>query len=185
MSPTLNARGRRTVAAVEAAALTATDELPFDQITVREISTRAGVSERVFFNHFATREDAFLGNEQPTVVESWARELMTDVTIPLFTGAAKLVALPAVAPEVQRRRMELLRTQPALLARAHELLAPLREQCRGIVSAALRLRHPQLPTHHVDRLARLVVAAAAELLDVDALDSGFAESLRTIRDELA
>lgn len=140
------------------------------------------MSERVFFNHFPRREDAFLGVEQPVVDEVQAGALIADARIPLITGAVTLVSLPHVDPEIQRRRAELVATQPVLLARAHELLGPVRQRCTEIIQVALVSRHPELPSEHVDRLARVVVAAASELLDVDVEEAGFVESLRTILD---
>ena len=164
MSGSLNARGRRTVAAIERAALAAADELPFARITVREICERASVSERVFFNHFATREDAFLGRDQPSVDEDWAQRYTTRDDLPLIRGAARLVVLDPVPHAVQERRQRLITDHPELLARAYAVLTPLRERCRNIVATAVRRRHPELTTSQIEQLARIVVAAASELV---------------------
>ena len=73
-----NARGRATVAAIESAALALAHSRVVEQITVAAICERAEVTERVFFNHFPTKEDAFLGLEIPTLDEDWAIEYIND-----------------------------------------------------------------------------------------------------------
>ncbi|SIT67546.1 TetR/AcrR family transcriptional regulator [Microbacterium sp. RU33B] len=178
-----NARGRRTLAAIEEAALAAAEEMPFGQVTVREICTRAGVSERVFFNHFETREDAFLGHARPTVDEEWAHRLLTDTSVPLLVGAARLVAVPLVPPVVRRRRQELTAAHPELLARAHAVLAPLRVRCVDIVATAVGIRHPQAPPTTVEQFSRMVVAAASEILQAP-LHPETTALLRSMVDEL-
>ena len=90
-----NARGRATIAAIERAALALADSRVVEQITVAAICEQAVVTERVFFNHFPTKEDAFLGLEIPTLDEDWAIEYINDETIPLLTGATRLVRLPS------------------------------------------------------------------------------------------
>ena len=183
MSRSLNARGRRTVAAIEHAALEAADELPFTRITVREICERAGVSERVFFNHFATREDAFLGHERPSVDADWARRYETEEDISLVSGAARLVRLPVVPSRVQERRHELISAQPELLARAYSLLAPIRQECREIVASAARRRHPELTDGQLEQLASVVVAVASEILGAPD-DADVTAVLRSLRAEI-
>jgi AcrR family transcriptional regulator len=159
-----NARGRRTIAAIETAALDAAGEVAYDQITVHQICARARVSERVFFNHFLTKEDAFIGRDVPSIDEGRARGLIAEPSGPLMTGAARLVILPEIPEEIANRRRALVAATPALLARAHETLTPVRERCLEIVCEALRTRFPSWSKEQRDGVARVVVAGAAELL---------------------
>lgn len=159
-----NARGRRTVAAVEEAALHLAKDLAFEEITVELICRRAGISERVFFNHFAVREDAFLGRDRPHVDEAWAERYISDPSIPLITGVARLVILPAVEEGISQFRTELTATNPALLSRAYTILIPVREECVHLVTQALQTRNPHLPVNGRTAAARVIVGAASELI---------------------
>lgn len=162
-----NARGRATIDAIERAALALADSRPVEQITVAAICERAEVTERVFFNHFPTKEDAFLGREIPVLDEDWALEYIEDQTIPLLTGAARLVHLPSpLELDVLERRRELVARNPALLARAHERLSPVRAACVEIVRLAVQRRRPESSDSDAESVARVTVAAAAELLPV-------------------
>lgn len=179
-----NARGRRTVAAIEKAALDAGEELPWTSATVAEICARAGVSERVFFNHFRTREDAFIGTDRPTLDDGAAARYISDPRVPLITGAAHLVKLPPVDPNTQRRRIALIAAHPALLAREYSVLVPLRERCREIVAAAIANRDPGLSEGERHTLAAVIVGAASELVaDPEGMAPASA-ALRRLREHL-
>jgi AcrR family transcriptional regulator len=160
-----NARGRATIAAIERAALELADSRAVEQITVAAICQHAGVTERVFFNHFPTKEDAFLGLEIPGFDEEWAIEYVNDPTIPLLTGATRLVRLPSpIELDALERRRELVARNPALLARAYERLSPVRAACVEVVRRAVQRRRPQSSADQAESVARVIVAAAAEML---------------------
>ena len=160
-----NARGRATVAAIEGAALALADSRVVEQITVAAICERAEVTERVFFNHFPTKEDAFLGLEIPTLDEEWAMEYINDDSIPLLTGATRLVRLAAPSDlDALERRRELVARNPGLLARAHERLSPVRATCVDVVRRAVQRRRPQSSADDAESVARVIVAATAEML---------------------
>jgi len=175
-----NVRGRATIAAIERAALTLADSSVVDQINVAAICELAQVSERVFFNHFPTKEDAFLGREIPTVDEDWAIEYINDETIPLLTGATRLVRLPSsIDLDVLERRRELVARNAGLLARAHERLSPVRAACVDVVRQAIQQRRPRLTADNAESVARVVAAAAAEMLPVAGAPADI-ESLRGV-----
>ena len=92
---------------------------------------------------------------------------INDETIPLLTGATRLVRLPSPIdlPALERRR-ELVARNPGLLARAHERLAPVRAACVDVVRRAVQRRRPQLTADDAESVARVIVAAAAEMLPV-------------------
>jgi AcrR family transcriptional regulator len=161
-----NARGRATIDAIERAALALADS-GVEQITVAAICERAAVTERVFFNHFRTKEDAFLGRDIPTLDEDWAIVYINDPAIPLLTGATRLVRLPSpIDLRTLERRRELVARNPALLARSYERLSPVRAACVGVVRRAVQRRRPQLSADNAESVARVIVAAAAEMLPV-------------------
>lgn len=180
-----NARGRRTVAAVEEAALDLAKDRPFEEITVELICRQAGISERVFFNHFAVREDAFLGQGRPHIDEAWAERYVSDPSIPLITGAARLVILPAVDANTRQLRTELTATNPALLSRAYTILIPVREECVHLVAQALATRNPRLTGNARTAAARVIVGAASELIKASDNDlAATADALSDLRFQL-
>jgi AcrR family transcriptional regulator len=111
-----NARGR-----LAAAALTLYAEQGFEQTTVAEIATRAGLSERTFFRHFADkREVLFYGMEI-------ARDLLARAIADAPASAAPIdavgSALEAVSamiqenPERARQRDAIVSSNPELRER--------------------------------------------------------------------
>ena len=58
-------RARATADAIESAALDLVLDRGYNQVTVDLICDVAGVSQRTFFNHFPTKDDAMLGRDRP------------------------------------------------------------------------------------------------------------------------
>ncbi|MBC8091841.1 MAG: TetR/AcrR family transcriptional regulator, partial [Pseudonocardia sp.] len=110
-------RKRATRRALRAATLDLGLELGFGQVRIEEITARAGVSERTFFNYFATKEDAALLD----VLTVTDEELAT-LTGPVGTLWPQLAAL--FGADVERvdgadlpRLTELQRSHPPLESR--------------------------------------------------------------------
>src|SRR5712692_10389404 len=92
-----NARGR-----LEQAALKLYIERGFDQTTVAEIATQAGLTERTFFRHFADKREVLFwgaGALQELVVSTVASA--PDSAAPIDAVAAALEAAGAVLQERQ------------------------------------------------------------------------------------
>ncbi len=130
-----NARGR-----LEQAALQLYSERGFEQTTVAEIATRAGLTERTFFRHFADKREVLFGGE------SALQEIFTNAIAcapdPLAPIDAVVVALEAGGILIQDRR-ELVRQRRAVIAanaelQARELLK--RASLASAIAGALRRR---------------------------------------------
>lgn len=203
MQPVRNARGLATARRIEAAAVRLAAEHGLDGLTVDAICTEAGISQRTFFHHYPTKEDALLGLDLPVLDEHRVRAYLSDPGIGVLSGAVGLVRLPPVQAEDAELlpiRMRLISSSPALMRRQSERLLPLLNEVRGFVLT--RLRGAGAGTSGPDEAtlelqAELVTAIGAALMQtigVRAVETGvpptdqapgdMLESLRPIWDRL-
>ena len=138
-----NAAGRLRTAALELF-----EERGFEQTTVAEIATRAGLTERTFFRHFADkREVLFRGSEQLRDTLIAAVDQAPAAASPLQAVTTALDAAgTAFAPAFARRRHAVILATPELQERELIKLTALTEA----LTDALRRRGVRDP---VARLA--------------------------------
>ncbi len=112
--PTQRTPGRRdrkkqqTRAALIAAALRLVDERGLERVTVEEISAAVDVSPRTFFNYFAGKDDALIGD--PLIEPAEMRNRLAAVPTGTPVVEALLAALgPAIAQVQADREMWLVR----------------------------------------------------------------------------
>ena len=127
----LPAPGRRdrkkqqTRAALIDAALRLVAERGLDRVTVEDISDAADVSPRTFFNYFATKDEALIGDQFVDDAGVRDRFLAVEPGVPVI--GAILLAITPVLAEMERQReiwflrMRVLTQNPSLVSR---LLAP-------------------------------------------------------------
>ncbi|MDO5503670.1 MAG: TetR/AcrR family transcriptional regulator [Actinomycetia bacterium] len=121
-APTLRERQRtETRDAIERAALELVDERGVEQVTVRDIAAAAGISERTFFNHYATKEDALVS--RPEWLIEATRAAIVDGTGSLLDDLeqACVQAVEAVSDErdgILATRQRVLRNNPTLFSSA-------------------------------------------------------------------
>ncbi len=130
-----NARGR-----LEQAALELYVERGFEQTTVAEIASRAGLTERTFFRHFADKREVLFwgqGALQELVVGTVAGA--PDTAAPIDAVAVAVEAAGAALQERRehaRRRQAVIAANPELQERELIKLASL----AAAIAGALRLR---------------------------------------------
>lgn len=114
-------RKQQTRAALTGAALRLCAARGFDQVTVDDISAEAGVSARTFFNYFASKDDAVLGDHLVEVDAMRARLAALLPTTPVLEALRRAVLLVVAAMEADREhwflRMAVIRHSPQLLPR--------------------------------------------------------------------
>ncbi|MEU8236767.1 TetR family transcriptional regulator [Actinoplanes missouriensis] len=113
------AKRRQTRLDLITAALRLVDERGADRVTVDEIAATAGVSARTFFNYFATKEDALVGDPLEGCTDLRAQLLDRPADQPLLEAL-----LDALAPVFQQihddrdrwlLRMRVIHQNPQLL----------------------------------------------------------------------
>jgi len=122
---------QQTRAALIAAALRLVDERGIERVTVEEISEAADVSTRTFFNYFATKDDALIGDPIVDAADLHERLLAAPADLPLLS-ALMLALAPAIDQieadrDMWRLRLRVIKNNPALLpalfARGNEVEA--------------------------------------------------------------
>lgn len=110
----------QTRRALEQAALTLVRERGFDGVTVEQIADAVDVSTRTFFNYFASKEEAVIGQD-PGVVARLTRALAARPVEESSLESLRVV-LTELAAELPQRRDEwvaqraLIRSEPRLLS---------------------------------------------------------------------
>ena len=151
---------QQTRAALTSAALRLADERGLDGVTVEEISAAADVSSRTFFNYFATKDDAIIGD--PVVDgEQMCRNLIALPPEMPIVEAVWQVLRPAVEliqaeREVWLLRMRVIKNNPELLPVLFARGAG--EEARFVAAVAARTGLP--PDDAFPQLAATLTGAA-------------------------
>ncbi|MEL5991084.1 TetR/AcrR family transcriptional regulator [Microbacterium phosphatis] len=137
-------RAAATTAAIERAALELVLEHGYAQVTVDMICEVAGISQRTFFNHFPTKDDALLGQEHPGIDERAARRFVIS-TGPILIDAIALISLPpSDAPNIEQR-MKVIASSTTLLSRQIARITAMENELREIIELRLEHASPTAP----------------------------------------
>lgn len=140
---------------LESAALDLFVERGFEQTTVPDIATRAGLTTRTFFRHFADKREVLFGDEDR--IPDLATRMVLDAPPELGPMAVVQHALPILAASAFDGRLEQLLRRRAIIEGNHGLrereLRKMR-QVTDAIAAAFR-------TRGVDDLSACAVAETA------------------------
>jgi AcrR family transcriptional regulator len=140
---------RATRNAIQRAALTLSLDWGFDRITVEEISRAAQVSSRTFFNYFATKEAAVVGDMPTLPVGPAVERFVTAGDQPILDGIRDLLlgtvdALPDPDDvDIEQLRRQLLREYPSLFSVRMAGMRQLELDLAGLVERRLVRDDPE------------------------------------------
>ncbi|MBK4347061.1 TetR/AcrR family transcriptional regulator [Lacisediminihabitans changchengi] len=164
---TRNARGRATVRSIEREAVRLALQHGPAALTVDHICEAVGISQRQFFNHFDTKDDALLGWELPHLSAERRQAYLDDPAVGVLTGALTLVELPTEITEEQElvhARLRVMSAAPWLAARQTARMLPIAGQVAAVVELKLRtIAGADIPEDHIRSAAALITAMAAAL----------------------
>lgn len=134
-------RGTATAQRIERCAVALVIEHGFDATTVDMICAEAGVSQRTFFNHFATKDAAVIGTAEPRLDEQRVRAFIASTTPDLLADAIGLIALPgldgSLDPELMRMRMRAITSSAELMQRQLERFASIENELADVIEYRL------------------------------------------------
>lgn len=155
-APAETARARVERAALDLFALRG-----FENVTSDEVADAAGISRRTFFRYFATKADAVWGDFSGHVARLEELLAAGDPARPVLASVCAAYVEVNAYPESQlhllRERMQLILTEPALLAHSQLRFAEVDRAVARYVAA----RTGAAPDHLVPRLVAAGTRAAA------------------------
>jgi mycofactocin system transcriptional regulator len=161
VTQTATAPAQGTRARVERAALDLFTRRGFENVTTDEVADAAGISRRTFFRYYATKADAVWGDFAGHVVRLEELLAATDAARPVLPSVCSAYVQVNDYGDAElpllRERMQLILTEPALLAHSQLRFA----EVDRVVARYVAGRTGESPTALVPRLVAATTRAAA------------------------
>lgn len=156
-------RGDRTAARLETIAVDLVLQHGLQSVTVDDICERAEVSQRTFFNHFRTKEEAVFGRDVLGLDETAVREFLTSGTHDVVADVMRLVIATQAQHgdrELLLKRKQLVHANPAMISKHMARMRSVRDELSELVY--LRIKNAA-PADESEAQTRQVAAVLAEL----------------------
>ncbi len=178
---------RATHRAIQIAALTLVAERGLDKVTIDDISRVADISPRTFFNYFASKEEALVG-EGPRLPDDDAVSAFVNGSpdVPLLAGIAELMVSGAETSASDREtvtlRREVLKDYPQLFAMRMSHMHQFEASFEEVVAQRIAVLDPAAhngPEQYRERanLAAMVAVGVMRHAWLSWADSGEGETL--------
>lgn len=138
--------------------------------TVEKIAARAGISNRTFFNYFASKEDAILGAREPYVSEEALLAFQASDRDLIHRTVSLIAAIRRSGypyPDLRERRLRIFQEVPELGARTKHLATSVEHLAQPIIAEeAIRLARarPDGPPIEPDVAARVLTLHGAAII---------------------
>lgn len=167
-STELGLRERKRLAtrrAIQLAVMSLVVERGFDNVTVDEISHVADVSPRTFFNYFASKEEALLGDPPRLPDNGVVADFVAGRDgLPLLDGVTQVLISAAEHSmedsELVHKRHGLVTQYPQLFAMRIAKMREFEDQLSGVVAQRLAHDDPTADAATIENRARLVTLVA-------------------------
>lgn len=183
-------RGTATARRIESSAVALVIQHGFDATTVDMICADAGVSQRTFFNHFATKDAAIIGTDVPRLDESRVRAFIASTSPDLLSDAVTLITLPGLDgthdAELMRLRMRAITSSADLMKRQFERFASIEAELAEVIEyRLLRVSDAAESRDEVREQSRLTAHILAGVMryTADSLMSGRSTAIPALVDE--
>lgn len=156
-------RGDRTAARLESIAVDLVLQHGLQGVTVDDICERAEVSQRTFFNHFRTKEEAVFGRDFIGLDEKAVRDFLTSGTHDVVADVMRLVIATQVRHgdrELLLKRKQLIHANPAMISKHMARMRSVREEIGELVY--LRIKNAA-PADESEAQTRILATVLAEL----------------------
>ncbi len=165
--PEDRSRGDRTAARLEMIAVDLVLERGLAAVTVDDICHQAGISQRTFFNHFRTKEEAVFGRDLAGIDEREAREFLVSQSRDVIADAMRLV-LSAQSKNGERalllKRKQLIHSNPLLVGKHLEKMKAVRAELTELIYLRIKAHAPAGETELETRGVASIIAELAGVL---------------------
>jgi len=162
-------RGTATAQRIERCAVALVITHGFDATTVDMICAEAGVSQRTFFNHFATKDAAVLGSDGPRLDESRVRAFIASDAPSILADAIALISFAsmpsAIDSDLMRQRVTAISSSAVLMQRQLERFAAIEDDLAEVIRYRLaRVSGPEESGAETAEQARLTAHILAGIM---------------------